>query len=253
MAETKSPLSVLVLGIGDFFSRKYYHTSMVLLAESRPIFVDCPDPLPKMLHEASRKSGINLSLSDVDNVILTHLHGDHANGLESLGFYSKFMRHKKPTLHTIPEAADVIWDNRLKASMGPLVDGDFVPCGEMCLEDFFRIRILKPGKWFNVSGVKIKIHYSKHFIPCFGFKAFFKGRRFGYSSDTVFDPAHIEFLSDCDLIIHETNKGGHTEYEKLLMLPEEIKQKMMLIHVRDDFNARTSKIRVAREGGLYQV
>lgn len=253
MAETKSPLSVLVLGIGDFFSRKYYHTSMVLLAEGRPIFVDCPDPLPKMLHEASRKSGINLGLGDIDDVILTHLHGDHANGLESLGFFNKFVSHKKPTLHTIPEVADVIWENRLKSSMGTLVDKDYKPCGEMGLSDFFRIRILKPEKWFSIAGVKIKIHYSKHFIPCFGFKVSYKGRSFGYSSDTAFDPAHIDFLSDCDLIIHETNKGGHTEYERLLTLPEEIRRKMMLIHIWDDFDVRKSRIRVAREGGLYPV
>ena len=253
MNTSNSSLSILILGIGDFFSKYYYHTSFVIFPDESPVFVDCPDPLPKMLYEASQKSGVPLGLDDIDHVILTHLHGDHANGLESLGFYNRFLRHRKPILHTIPEVADVLWDRRLKSSMGPCTNADFESCGEMRLEDFFRLHILHPDKIHSIKGMKIQIHYTRHFIPCFGFKIAYKGRTFGYSSDTAFYPEHIRFLSDCDLILHETNKGGHTQYEKLLTLPEEIRRKMMLIHIYDDFDIEKSKIPVAREGCLYSI
>jgi len=253
MTQRKSPLSILILGIGDFFSKYYYHSSFVILLDGRPVFVDCPDPLPMMLHAASQKSGVSLGLNDVDHVILTHLHGDHANGLESLGFYSRFFRHKKPIIYTIPEVERAIWENRLKSSMGPFTNDEFERVGEMKLEDFFRLRILRPGRCHSILGMKIKIRHTKHFIPCFGFKVSYKGHSFGYSSDTTFDPAHIDFLADCDLILHETNKGGHTEYEKLLSLPPALRKKMMLIHIYDDFNIRRSEIPVAEEGKLYFI
>ena len=253
MPRRKSPLSILILGIGDFFSKYYFHSSFVIMLDGKPVFVDCPDPLPMMLRSASQKSGVSLGLSDIDHVILTHLHGDHANGLESLGFYSRFFRHKKPTIYTIPEVRRAIWENRLKSSMGPFTNNEFERVGEMKLEDFFRLRMLHAGRTQSISGMKIKIRYTKHFIPCFGFKVFYKGCSFGYSSDTTFDPAHIDFLADCDMILHETNKGGHTEYEKLLGLPPALRKKMMLIHIYDDFNIGRSEIPVADEGRVYFI
>ena len=251
MDNQQGPLSILILGIGDFFSKLYYHTGFVLFMDDIPILVDCQDPLPKVLYEASQKSGVKIDMSDIDHLILTHLHGDHSNGLESLGFYNYFIRGKKPLLYTIPEVREDIWENKLKASMSPRTNNDFDKVGEMTLEDFFEPRILYPGKIQTILGMKIEIRYTRHFIPCFGFKVLYKGRSLGYSCDTVFDPDHIDFLSECDLILHETNKKGHTEYEKLLSLPDEIKNKMLLVHIYDEFDVKNSRIPVAREGAIY--
>ncbi len=253
MSERRSALAFLVLGIGDFFSRLYYHTSFILFVDNRPILVDCPDPLPRIIFEASKKSGVPVDIDDIDNIILTHLHGDHSNGIEGLGFYNHFTRRKKPVIHTIPEVRDVMWENKLKASMSTLTNDNFEKVCELSLHDYFRLRMLYPGKTHSILGMKIKIRYTKHYVPCFGFKVFYKGRSLGYSSDTIFDPEHIDFLSECDVILHETNKIGHTAYEKLLALSPHIREKMLLIHIHDSFNVEKSKIPVAREGKLYYV
>lgn len=253
MRRSRSPLSFLILGIGDFFSKLYYHSHFVIFADESPILVDCPDPLPKTLYEASQKSRIKIGLDDIDHVILTHLHGDHANGLESLGFYNYFVRGKKPVIHTIPEVQEVLWVNKLKASMSPKTNNNFEKTGEFQLEDFFRLKILHPGKTHTIKGVNIRIRYTRHYIPCFGFKVNYKGRSLGYSSDTVFDPGHIEFLSDCDLILHETNHAGHTEYEMLQSLPPDIREKFRLIHIYDEFDVKNSEIPVLEQGVLYYV
>ena len=143
MSDLKSSLSFLMLGTGDFFSKFYYHTSFVILLDEKPILVDCPDPLPKMLYEAYLKSGINIELDDIDNLILTHVHGDHSNGLESLGFHNYFIREETPTIHTIPEVREAIWENKLKASMGTNVNENFEMVGNMKCEDFFKTQIIK--------------------------------------------------------------------------------------------------------------
>jgi len=253
MTRRSSPLSFLMLGIGDFFTKYYYHTGFIIFLEDRPILVDCQDPLPKALYEASLKSKVKIGLDDIDHLILTHLHGDHSNGLESLGFYNYFTRNRKPMIYTIPEVKEAIWENKLKASMHPRTNDDFEKVGEMKLEDFFRIRLLSPERTHSILGMKIKIRYTRHFVPCFGFKVFYKGRSLGYSCDTCFDPEHIRFLGECDTILHETNNGGHTEYRKLLTVPGEIRRKMLLVHISDSFDIKKSRIPVAEEGRMYSV
>lgn len=251
--EDRSPLAVFMLGIGDFFSKKYYHAGFVLFLDGFPVMVDCQDHLPKVIHEACIKSGIDFSLDNLDHIILTHLHGDHSNGLECLGFYNFYIRKKKPVIYTIPEVKEVMWDQKLKAAMGPKTDENFKETGEMSMDDFFQVKTLSENEPNHILGMKLEIRRTKHYVPCFGLKAEFQGRKLGYSSDTAFDPGHIEFLSDCDLILHETNKGGHTKYEKLASLPEDIKKKMLLVHIWDEFDPATSDMRVAEEGYVYYV
>jgi phosphoribosyl 1,2-cyclic phosphodiesterase len=109
---TYDDLQFLPLGIGDFFSRYYYSSSFVVLAGNSPILVDCPSPLRKMLHEASTRAGFDLPIEDINHVVLTHLHGDHANGLEEVAFYKRFLQGRKPVLYTIREVAQDLWEHR---------------------------------------------------------------------------------------------------------------------------------------------
>lgn len=246
-------MKILILGVGDFFSRKYYSTSFLLLYDNQKILVDCPDPLRRMLYDASKRSGFQIDLPDINDVILTHLHGDHSNGLEGLGFYKRFVEGRRVTLYTIPEVATELWEHKLRASMGAITDLETHRTRHFHLKDYFRIRLFKFGKINRVKNLKIVIRRTKHYIPCFGLKIGYRGKWVGYSSDTSFDPEHIEFLADCDLILHETNIGGHTPYEKLIELPADIRRKMLLVHVPDDFDVRRSKIACASEGKILEI
>jgi len=93
-------MKILVLGVGDFFSRRYFSTCFIVLYDNRRLVVECPSPFRRMLYEASRKSGVNLDLSDINDVLVTHVHGDHSNGLESLGFFKQYIHKQCPTLYT---------------------------------------------------------------------------------------------------------------------------------------------------------
>ena len=80
------------------------------------------------------------------------------------------------------------------------------------------------------------------------------GRKLGYSADTAFDPGLIAFLSEADLIIHETNFGpAHTPYASLAALPAELRAKMRLIHYADSFDVASSNIVPLREGQMLRV
>jgi len=75
----------------------------------------------------------------------------------------------------------------------------------------------------------------------------------GYSADTSFDPSLIEWLSDADLIIHETNVATHTPYARLAALPAPLRKKMRLIHYPDDFDPASSCIECLEQGRPYVV
>ena len=78
-------------------------------------------------------------------------------------------------------------------------------------------------------------------------------RSFEITTDTAFDEGLIKWLSEADLMIHETNYGVHTPYEKLAALPAELRARMRLIHYPDDFDTGASVIEPLAQGRRYTV
>ncbi len=251
---TRDDLQFLPLGVGDFFSRYYYSSCFVVLAGDTPILIDCPSPLRKMLHEASTRAGIDLPIEAINHFVLTHLHGDHANGLEEVAFYKRFLQGGKPVLYTIPEVARDLWEHRLQASLGFMTDSELNNGTPQTLSDYFEVRECEEDRPNPCGDGALFIRRTRHFLPCFGLRISFGGLTLGYSSDTVFDPEHIEFLSGSDLIVHETSAGGgHTPIGKLAALPESLRRKMFIVHIPDTFDVTRSPIPVLEEGRLYSV
>ncbi len=250
---TDNSFKFLVLGIGDLFTKYYYNTSIILLYKDSNLLIDFPTPLRKVVYEASQKSGYPIDVDNIHDAILTHVHSDHSNGLETFGFYKLFIQQDRATVFTIPEVRDVLWENRLKASMGYLTNENFDIIKNMHIDDYFNVDIIEQNKVNEIGPFKVEIRRTKHFVPCFGLKITCNGRKLGYSGDTCFDSEHIDFLSDSDIIIHEANGEGHTPYNKLLELPEDIKKKMFIIHIQDTFDIQKSEIPVIEQGKIYKV
>ena len=65
-----------------------------------------------------------------------------------------------------------------------------------------------------------------HGVPTTAFRIRAGGRTFGFSADTAYDPALLDWLAVSDLIVHEATVAGHpgvhTPYEKLAELPAEL-------------------------------
>ena len=94
-------------------------------------------------------------------------------------------------------------------------------------------------------------------MPTTAFRITAGGRSLGFSADTAFDPTLIDWLAPCDLIVHEATTPGHTgmhtPYEKLAALPAELRARMRLTHLPDDFDAASSVIEVLRQGHCYTL
>lgn len=242
-----SELEVVVLGVGDTFSELHHSTALLLECAGYRLAVDCPDQYRGVLKAAAEKSGRALSLSDIDHVLITHVHGDHMNGLEGVAFFKHFVDRKRLQLITAPELRDQIWEQRLKASMGVLWNG--AEHRELSFDDYFEHVPLSWAGPIEIGPFRIRARRTVHHVPTSALFIEAAGRSLGYSADTAFDPELIAFLEPADLIIHETNLGpAHTPYAALAALPAALRQKMRLIHYSDTFDLTSSLITPLREG-----
>ena len=238
---------VVVLGTGDTFSEHRRSSALLLRCGGVSLAVDCPDMYRSVLRETSERSGLELSLPDIDHGLITHVHGDHMNGLEGAAFFKHFAEGKRLRLVASPEVRACIWDERLKASMGTLWDGERHRA--MTFDDYFEHLPLDWSSTTTIGPFRIRARRTIHHVPTSALLVEAAGRTLGYSSDTAFDPSLIDFLSAADLVIHETNFGpAHTPYEALAALPADLRARMRLIHYPDGFDASTSAIAALREG-----
>lgn len=244
-------MRILILGVGDAFTRKHHGSSAVVETPAGGfVLIDCPDLIHRALHQASTVSGWNIDPSRIDDVIVTHLHGDHCNGLEAFGFHRRLLRMRdaaaaRPRLHVTRAVADRLWE-RLAPAMDPPMGSDTRPS---TLADYFDVKILDPKSMAAVAGLRVECRVTRHPVPTIGLRLSDGLRTLGWSGDTAFDRSHIDWLSSADVIVHECNLGPfHSHVEELNALPVAIKGKMRLIHLPDDFDPHSTEIAILREG-----
>jgi ribonuclease BN (tRNA processing enzyme) len=239
---------ILPLGVGDAFSAQHYSSSLLVHADGHHLLIDCPHPMLKMFKEATAKAGLALGPEALEAVALTHLHADHASGLESLAYFSFFLLQKKLPLLAHPDVLARLWDGHLAAGMEQLLPKVGQPFRRMGRDDYFDVKPLHLEHAVEHGPFRIECRLTIHHIPTTAFRIHAGGRVLGYSADTAFDPTLIEWLSAADLVVHETNYGVHTPYESLAGLPEGLRQKMRLIHMPDDLEREGLAIAPLFEG-----
>ncbi|AKQ64641.1 beta-lactamase domain protein [Myxococcus hansupus] len=246
-------LSFTTLGIGDAFSALRYSSCFAVEAEDQVLLVDCPHPIRKMMREASESTGVPLDADRISAVALTHLHADHASGLESLGYFSFFVLQRKLEVLAHPDVAHRLWAGNLAAGMECLIEKRGEPPNPKHFDDYFEHTPLSTESSVRHGPFLIESRMTYHHVPTTALRIHAGGRCLGYSADTAFDEGLIHWLSSADLIIHETNYGVHTPYEKLAALPAELRARMRLIHYPDDFDTGASVIEPLAQGRRYTV
>lgn len=243
-------MKLLPLGVGDAFSARWYSSCLALEHEGRWLLLDCPHPIRKMMREADPE----LDLFDVEAVALTHLHADHASGLEGYGYFSHFAMQRRARIAAFPPVIERLWNGHLAAGMERLVVPGSSEPARRSLGDYFELLELHVREPVDVGPFRVECRPTRHHIPTTAFKITAGGRTLAYSADTEFDPALIAWLDEGSaLIVHETNYGTHTPYEKLAGLDERLRAKMRLIHYPDDFDLDASVIEPLVQGRALTV
>lgn len=241
------------LGVGDAFSEHNYSSCVALEHGGQLLLVDCPHPILKMLREARDETNLPIDAAHVAGIVLTHLHADHASGVETFAYYARFVLGRKVRLAAHPIVLSRLWDGHLAAGMERSLPALDEPFRQNQLEDFFDIIPLREDGAVEVGPFSVEARQTIHHIPCAALRLGAGGRMLGHSADTTFDEGLLAWLGVADLVLHETGYGVHTAYELLAALPAELRAKMRLIHYPDALDRERSAIEPLRERIVYNV
>ena len=243
-------MRLLVVGTGDAFSSERFGCSCVVEGPSGHVLVDCPDMIHAALRRASEASGWKVDARSMQDIIITHLHGDHCNGLESLGFHRWLLHRERgvplPRLHCSHAVAARLWER-----LGPAMDQG----GAARLDDYFTLHTLVPGASALIGGLQVECRETRHSVPTMALRFTLTGRTLAWSSDTTFDEGLVAWLErGAGLIVHETSPSRvHTPIEPLNALPDSIRGRMRLMHMPDGFDTACTDIPCLRQGEVIEI
>ncbi len=227
-------MKLTFIGSGSAFTigANNYHSNMLLEnAEGQRLLIDCGSDARHSLHEAG------FSYHDIHDVYISHLHADHAGGLEWLGFTTKFdptCNNQKPNLYISKTLAHDIWDKVLAGGLNSLQT-------EVAkLSSYFQVHPVNEKSGFTWRKLKIQLVQTIHVecvMPSFGLLFTTpEGITVFITTDTQFCPNHVKkFYDKADIIFQDCETAPfkskvHAHYEELVTLPAAIKKKMWLYH-----------------------
>ena len=234
-------MRVLILGAGDAFTTTGFGSSALIESGGSYVLLDCPDLVHRALVEATRAAGWDVDASRIDDILITHLHGDHANGLEAIGFARMILRMERPQAVQPRVFVNRLAGERLWERLAPAMEQQRWLDRPARLDDYFDLRPIDPGEAFRVGPLEVRARRTDHPVPATGFLIGDGSWTLGWSGDTTFERDHVEWLSAADLIVHECGLGPvHTQLEELGALPDALRARLRLIHLPDGFDPSAS-------------
>ena len=246
-------LSVLFIGTGSAFSKRYFQTNVLVVKGNDHLLIDCGTLCPYAL-----ETKYGLELKKIDNLLLTHPHADHIGGVEELALVDRYVKKQKGNLVITDEFKQLLWDESLKGGLKVNEEGS------LTLDDYFvqiapEKIIEEPFEIYeaNVGSINVKLFRTKH-VTCSDPDVFqisyglLIDDRVLYPCDTQFNPEQIDYLvhtfpvkvifHDCD--ISGYSEGVHASYAQLKTLPAEVKAMTYLCH----YNGRAEEINPEEDG-----
>src|SRR5260370_10835126 len=205
-----SGLAIVAVGGGEGFSAGYYSSGLAVGAESAWLLVDCPHPIRRRRRESGGAAGVALDVGDFAAVVVTHLHADHSSGLEGFGYFAHFVLGRRARLLAHPEVLAEVWDGHLAAGMRRLLEPERLTARDLTLGDYFDATPLAETGAVDVGPFRLDCRRTIHHIPTTTLRILQGARVLGVSADTAFDPGLIAWLAEADLVLPQTNHGGHT-------------------------------------------
>ena len=226
------------LGTGSAFTMKGYQTNLMIEHNNKLLIIDVGGDIRFSLRDAG------FSYKDISAVYISHLHADHAGGVEYIGFSTYFDPSCKEKIQFFGNG-DLLrkgWDNTWKGGLES-IQGKVIS-----LESLFDVNMIRPNGKFIWEGIEFNIVQSIHImngyaiVPSYGLmvKHPDSGKVIYFTTDTQHAPFQItDFYKQADLVIHDCEttpykSGVHANYMDLCTLDPVLKNKMILVHYNDN-------------------
>ena len=208
---------------------------MLLESQGKSLLIDCGSDIRFSLYDQG------LDYDDIDALFISHLHGDHAGGVEWLSFQRKFAsKREKPDLYGARVIVDDLWKKVLSGSLSSLENE------QADLSTYFKVHpIENTPPSFDWEGIHFELIKTLHCMsndqpmPSYGLMIESAGHKVLISGDIQFHPEKMmRYYEEADLIFHDCETitpptSVHAPYTDLASLPEKIKNKMWLYHYND--------------------
>ena len=244
-------MRIKFLGTGSAFTLKNFQSNLAIEQNGKWLLLDAGGDIRFSL------KNVGMSYKDVDAVYVSHLHADHAGGIETLAFCS-FFDPKKDKIklfgngELLRKGWEDTWKGGLESYQGKLLS----------LNDYFDVNPVRPNTSFYWEGTQFDTVQAIHImngyslVPSYGLMikpeakstAVPEKRNIFWTSDTQFCPAQLlDFYRSADLIIQDCEtsvfkSGVHASFTDLVTLPDEIKKKMILLHYQDNVIDDTGEV-----------
>ena len=215
-----------------------WSTCSVIEVEGHPYIVDCGLGVTRQFVEAG------YSLSQVDNIFITHHHSDH-----NLEF--------GPLVHTLwtsgtsdhvdvygPKGTQNLLDGFLK-SLEIDINVRIEDEKQRDLASIIKVSEISEGLVMEDERVKVTALKVVHGLleNCFAFKFETKDKKVVFSGDTIYFPPLIEFSKDADLLVHEVmlERGINVLAERLKKVKPNLIDHLMISHTTAEDAAKLAK------------
>jgi ribonuclease BN (tRNA processing enzyme) len=249
-------LTIFFVGCGSAFSRTMNQNNLLVVKGDQHLLVDCGTKTPQALHD------LLIEPAEIENFLVTHTHADHIGGLEEMMMVNRYLTGKKPNIIINEEFENILWEQSLR---GGSAHSEVHNGRPLNFSDFWRvirptqIAAIERETWqVRLGELDIKMPRTKHFPDnaeswrdSFWSCGVLFDERVLFTSDTRFDP---ELLTEFDarynleIIFHDCQffRGGvHASLEELNQLPENLKQKIVLMHYGDNWEQYVEQARSA--------
>ncbi|MFW6008352.1 MAG: MBL fold metallo-hydrolase [archaeon] len=223
--------SITFLGTGNAWNHNYDNTSALFEFNNTNLLIDCGFTTPINLNKINK-------LGEIDNIWISHTHGDHIYGLEEIAFRNKFLYKRKINLFIARKNYKDI-----KSCLEATLQYDGANKKLQTLDNYFNVCIIDKG--FSIKGYKFTIEKTKHAYNMSSYMLY--GNNFIYTGDTQFIDWSRYDLSKIKYIFHDTqlakyDNNAHAPLQDLLTLPNNIRKKIWCMHYGEDIEKYKSTI-----------
>lgn len=234
------------LGTGAAFTeiKENFQSNMIIHGDDgKYLLVDCGTDA------RHSTQALGFTHRDVDGVYISHLHADHAGGLEWLAFTCRFDKlANKPKLYVHPSLRQRLWDHVISGGLQS-IEG----ARPAQLSDFYEVMPIRNER-FTWGGIDFHLIKTQHvcngpeIAPSYGLFFATARKKIFITTDTQFKPElYNSYFTQADIIFHDCDTSVrlspvHAHFSELATLPSAIKAKMWLYHYPADtvknFNAQ---------------
>lgn len=248
-------MKITFIGTGSAFNHDYGNNSAFLEFGDTNLLLDCGHDVPRNFEK------LYDNVSKIDNIWISHMHGDHIGGLEEIAFKNKFIYGGK--------MVNLLVDHTIHSDLVMYLQKTIVSPqpGLSNVSDFFNIHGVVNGFAIESKDSK-EVFYTQQVPHVCGVPAFMiVGRKFIFTGDVSnidWGDSQYSKLIKHRVCFHDTqlqkfsDDDVHMSLQDLLKLPKDIRAKMHCMHYGiniDDYvkTIEEAGMRIVRPGDIIKL